>query len=340
MEQLFDTPAKEWIIDQICGKRDVAMIFGPSGGGKTFIAVDLMWAAIAGGSFADRFQVQDPLRVMYCAGEGVGGLGQRFREASFPWKKKIPGIDLGLFRYIETAPQLFDDGGDVSMADFIIDRKLHQEETGEGIDLMIVDTLHSAIDGADENATRDMGRVIKSAKRAAAELDCAVIVIHHSNKAQTGERGNTALRAAMDCIIEVRPGAMICSKLKDGEAWPSVRFDLIRGQQSARVEWAAVDESPGPGSHTTTTIPDGVAESEDERRAFEVLGAEAHGVWLTDEQVGEKCGRSGRAMRAALKSLTDRGLIAHRAGVPHRGVATWAKLPPRVDLGEGSNWLG
>ena len=119
------------------------------------------------------------------------------------------------------------------------------------LDLLVIDTMHSATLGADENSAQDMGRVLAMAKVAVRELGCTVLMLHHSNKAGTAERGSSALKGAMDAQIEVKPVAskfvMHCEKLKDGEQWKDQTFDLVAMGDSVRVWW---DEPGGelPGS--------------------------------------------------------------------------------------------
>ena len=244
---LLAMPPKEWLIAQIFGIGDIGMMFGPPGSGKSFIAIDLILAACAGKQWAGRFAVARPLTVAYCAGEGVSGLPQRFAAAAQHY-----GVDdLPNFSFFDSAPQLFmPERGSSATAEtierFIAEWQHPQHAgaaapTGRPLDLLIVDTLHSASVGADENSAQDMGRILQAIKSAARELGCAALLIHHSNKAGTGERGSSALRGAMDFMIEVKPAAgkfaIACAKLKDGAAWKPQTFDLVELGDSARVWW-------------------------------------------------------------------------------------------------------
>ncbi|RIK26713.1 MAG: hypothetical protein DCC55_39805 [Chloroflexi bacterium] len=237
LTDLLNRPDKEWLIDRIIGAGDSGMIYGPPGCGKTFGVIDLIFAACLGQRWAMRFDVLRPLTVCYCAGEGIGGLKERFKAAAAYYNVKdyLPG-----FYFSPLVPQLFQATGMDTMRRFIDEWKASDRPE---LDLLIIDTMHNATVGADENSAQDMGRALATMKLATTELGCAQFLVHHSNKAGTGERGSSALRGAMDVMIEVTKAAdkygIYCNKLKDGEAWKAQTFDLVavEGCDSVRVWW-------------------------------------------------------------------------------------------------------
>lgn len=252
MRALLTMPPKQWIINQLFGKGDLAMIYGPPGCGKTFVVVDMIFAACLGQQFAMRFDIPRPLNVAYCAGEGISGLPNRFAAAAeFYGQDDIPN-----FTFFAVTPQLYI-GDDALFATdirkFVDEWKQRQAEgEAEPLDLLVIDTLHSATAGADENSAKDMGIVLKLSKEAATELGCAVLLIHHTNKNGTAERGSSALRGAMDCMIEIkRPydtstkATMHCAKLKDGESWKDQTLDLVECGESVRVWWDLPSDEGG-----------------------------------------------------------------------------------------------
>jgi hypothetical protein len=234
---------KAWLIDQILGHGDLAMIYGAPGSGKTFVGLDLAFSAAMGKLWAGRFEVARSLTVAYCTNEGKSGLPQRLQAAgSYYNAGKLPNLYICM-----TAPQLFDTQDPCNAAKFIGEYAARQAAGKVApLDILILDTLHSVSYGAGENDTKDMGEVIKQAKRIAERLGCAIILVHHSNKAGTGERGSSALRGAMDCMIEVKEvgggRVMSCEKSKDGEKWKPQTFDLMAKDYSVRVEWGQIGE--------------------------------------------------------------------------------------------------
>jgi hypothetical protein len=235
---LINRPPKPWHVNQIFGPGDIGEIFGPPGSAKTFGVIDLVFSCCLGNMFARRFEVIRQLNVAYCAGEGLGGLPARFAAAAQHYGvDRLPG-----FTFFEAVPQLYDQDSADSIVRFIAEWKERQERgTAEPLDLLIIDTQHSATVGADENSAQDMGKVLGLAKLAIRELGCAVLLVHHTNKAGTGERGSSAMRGAMDFMLEFKPVAgkyaMSCEKLKDAAAWKPQTFDLVELGDSARVWW-------------------------------------------------------------------------------------------------------
>jgi hypothetical protein len=246
MADLIAMPAKEWLIDQICGRGDLVMIYGLPGCGKSFWTIDMMIASALGQQFARRFDVARPLNVAYTAGEGISGLPSRFQAAL----EHYGVTDVPNFTFFATTPQLYeseDIAFTTSITKFINEWQARQEAgQAQPLDLLVIDTLHSATAGADENSAKDMGIVLNLAKKATLELGCAVVLVHHTNKGGTAERGSSSLRGAMDCMIEIKrisenntntKAIMRCAKLKDGEAWKDQTFDLAAMGDSVRVWW-------------------------------------------------------------------------------------------------------
>lgn len=250
MRALLTMPPKQWIINQVLGKGDLGMIYGAPGCGKTFVVIDMIFAACLGQQFAMRFGVDQPLNVAYCAGEGISGLPNRFAAAAEFYENE----DIPNFTFFAVTPQLYtgeDVAFETNIRQFVSEWKGRQAEgQAEPLDMLVIDTLHSATAGADENSAKDMGLVLKLAKDAATELGCAVLLVHHTNKGGTAERGSSALRGAMDCMIEIRrisdtgtKAVMHCAKLKDDEAWKDQTLDLIESGDSVRVWWDLPSES-------------------------------------------------------------------------------------------------
>lgn len=258
-DDLMNMPEKEWLIDQVVGAGDVGMIYGAPGCGKTFVGINLIVSACIGSSWAGRFDIQRPLNVAYCAGEGVSGLPARFRAATEILRLDGSGhvTRLPNFTFFKTMPQLYTDDDPLSVVSIrqFVTEWIARQVLGNAapLDILFVDTMHTATTAADENSAKDMGKVLSLCRWAANELKCAVVLVHHSNKAGNAERGSSALRGAMDFMIEIRrisetsaKGLMHCAKLKDGEAWKDQTFDLhaVEDCGSVCVLW----DEPNDGS--------------------------------------------------------------------------------------------
>ncbi len=128
---------------------------------------------------------------------------------------------------------------------FCHERQAYQLANGvDALDLLIIDTLHTATVGADENSAQHMGKVLHSCRLAINKLGCAVLLVHHTNKSGLSERGSVALRCGSDFVIKIEKipdndthAVMSCEKLKDGERWANQNFSLQPQLESVYVSW-------------------------------------------------------------------------------------------------------
>jgi hypothetical protein len=253
LDAFVQRPPKQWLVDKTLGERDFVLLYGESGHGKTHVALDLMFACATGRMFADTFSVPRPLTVAYAAGEGIGGLPDRLRAVStFHGTTELP---LYIFTDI---PQLYqptgENGADMFLAAW-------QQLADEGLvpvtlDLLVLDTMHNATAGAEENSAKDAGIVQASMRRLRDALGCTVMLVHHAGKNGASERGSTAIRAACDTVLRSskhRSGyTLACEKLKDGETWPALSYDLVTVGTTGgvRVHWQG--EAPVTAKHANT----------------------------------------------------------------------------------------
>lgn len=247
--ELLAMPSKTWLLDQVFGTGDIGMIYGVPGCGKTFVIIDMIMRLCTGNQWASRFNVKRCLNVAYCAGEGIGGLRSRFAAIADHY-----GItSLHHFAFYPIPPQLYDDSAIATITHFCNEWKARQlAKEADALDVLIIDTLHTATIAADENSAQHMGKVLYSCRLAANNLGCAVLLVHHTNKSGSIERGSSALRGAMDFMIKIEKpsdasthAVMICEKSKDGERWKDKGFSLCPQVEygSVYVSW---DEPDNP----------------------------------------------------------------------------------------------
>lgn len=202
-------PAPEWIIKQVIPQAELAVLFGESGSGKSFMALD-MAMAIARGLPWRGLRVRQG-RVVYIAAEGAGGFRNRLQAYARHNELDLATLPFGV---IHAAPNLLmkDDALDVAKA--IV--------AGGKTSVVIVDTWAQTTAGGNENAGEDMGKALAHCKGIHRATGATVLLIHHAGKdASKGARGWSGLRAAADAEIEITrapAGRMMrTSKQKDGE---------------------------------------------------------------------------------------------------------------------------
>lgn len=205
------------IIERGC----TGQIFGPSGGGKTFIALD-MSCCIGTGSAWNGEPCEQGI-VIYFAGEGHAGLVRRGKA----WSLNNGSPDMSNIIISRTVITL--DAG--SIAKVIEETRGLEESSGRKAALIVIDTLARHIQG-DENSTRDMSEFVRAVDglRDAFPESSAVIVHHTGNDTEKSgrSRGSSALKAACDFEIQCDKGLLTFTKMKDGERPPPVEFKLVQ----------------------------------------------------------------------------------------------------------------
>lgn len=191
-DDLLNTPPLRWLVRGVVPAQGLACMYGASGSGKSFLALD-MCAAVAGG--AEWFDCRvTAASVAYVALEGEHGFRQRVNAWQQHHGRDIPNA----LRFVMQPFDLRNSDDMVELADAVI-------ASGGAGGLLIIDTLNRASGGADENSSKDMGEIIDAAKGLQAKLGGTVLLIHHSGKDATkGLRGHSSLHAALDAAVEVR----------------------------------------------------------------------------------------------------------------------------------------
>ena len=222
-QQALKRPAVAYLLDDFIPRGGMVMLYGRSGAGKTFLALN--WAA----------QIAERAPVIYLVTEGQRGFPERiaawqaFHERPMGWK----------MQFIFRAANLLDEG---EVGNLLTTARAIRPA------LLVFDTLANCIPGADENSAQDMSRLIRACQRIMGETGAAVLLIHHKTKTGGGERGSSALRAAMDVMVEVDEGdgglyTVSCAKAKDAAPFPDAHYRLQPAAESCvlvatdRAEW-------------------------------------------------------------------------------------------------------
>ena len=212
-------PAIPWIIKGVLPRGGMAMLFGPSGLGKSFVTLDLVLAVARGVPWFGCKTNQ--CGVLWVAAEGSGSLGSRLDAYE---KHHDINLDSVPFRAITAGVSLLH--GD---AWHIIEAVLERP----GIGLIVLDTLNKSMGGGDENDSVDMGKFLTAVGQIAEETGATVLVVHHAGKdAAKGARGHSSLKAAVDTELELKKDGeqrlLSISKSRDGEDGKVFAFELLK----------------------------------------------------------------------------------------------------------------
>lgn len=213
LEQLAD-PLVEGLIDQ----QSLAVIYGASNSGKTFVTLDIAYHIAAGRPWQGRETAKG--LVAYVAAEGGRGIYKRLAalDRRYAWEDVA-------FALIPCPIDLLNSRTDTK--DLIALIEDAAARFGREPRLIVIDTLSRALAGGDENASTDMGGFIKNVDRIREATKATMCVVHHTGKdAARGARGWSGLRGAIDTEIEIVDSVIKVSKQRDLDPIADLRFKL------------------------------------------------------------------------------------------------------------------
>lgn len=222
-DEFCEQPAPiEWVIKHWVQKESLCMIHGMSGGGKTFVCLDMLLHVAAGFTEWQGNKIM-PGNVVLLVGEGHHGI--RGRIAAWKAKYGVKKLNLWLSK---SGCDLNTKEGLRQVIESIRALKL------DSVAVIGVDTLHRFYAG-DENSAQDAKTMLDSCSILIREFSAAVVLVHHtgvSEEAQHRARGSSAWRGALDIEISIvpfskgTPGKVVQRKNKDAELAGQLGFVL------------------------------------------------------------------------------------------------------------------
>jgi putative DNA primase/helicase len=283
---------QSFILEPILARGSVALIYGPTGVGKSFAALGLALAAAGGGSFFG-WTAPRPYNVLYLDGEmSAEAVAGRLRLFGPP----PPSLRMWLAAEQE-GPQL-----DLSTEDGIV-RLMANWGT---VDLVVVDSLSSlaGVTHRDPERWSEMSWFLAFQQR----MGRAVVLVHHANR-EGALRGTSRRADAMDVIMALR-------RPRDWRPSDGARFEL-RLEKTRHQSGAAVV----PIEAQLRTGPDGRAEwhwhrggSAALRRAIPLLQQ-----GMSAEAVGKEIGVSPRTAYRLQREARERGWIVRASDYGSEG---------------------
>lgn len=212
--QVAALPPVTWLVKGELPQLGLSLLFGPTGGGKTFLALD----------YALRIAQQKP--VVYVAAEGAAGYAARLLAWTHHHKQSA-----GQLFFVCEAVNLLN-GGEVAAFIAAISPKAPA--------LVIFDTLARCMIGGEENGSRDMGLAVAACDKIKNAIGGAALLVHHPTKAGTTERGSGALKAACDQVIRLDniDGLLTvtCEKSKDATPFEARSLRLLPVETGRQTE--------------------------------------------------------------------------------------------------------
>jgi hypothetical protein len=222
--ELVAQPVADYLIKGLLPKRSLAMIYGESGSGKTFVVIDMLCAVALGTSWRGHRVKQ--AGVIYVAAEAQHSVGVRFKAYA-----RYHGVDLSEAP-IGIVPQSINLMGGRVDRDLLVKACNEMSARGFPVGLIVIDTLNRVMGGADENASDAMGTLITQVDAIKEATGATVFIVHHAGKDNSrGARGHSSLRAAVDAEFEVtrtgRVRSIKVTKSRDGADGVTYPVELI-----------------------------------------------------------------------------------------------------------------
>lgn len=179
-------PEPVWLIENVFVRDSVAMLYGPSGHYKSFIALHYAATVAMRGECA-----------FYVAAEGIA----RMARLDYPaWKlanaqeerlpifmqDRMPNATIEGFNYDEFAKSI----------------EAVAKAEGKAVGIVFLDTLNRAMLGLEENSAKDASILIEAADFLKRRLGCTIVLIHHTPKNGDEARGSGAWYANLDTVIK------------------------------------------------------------------------------------------------------------------------------------------
>lgn len=232
VSQLKNLPPPQLILPDLQIPSDsISCLYGASGAGKSYVAVDLVGTISQVGT------------AVYVAGEALSTLQPRVIAWEEAHKLELNQV------FIWPEPlNLLDTKSVIGFIDEILDLKPT---------LIVVDTLARCMPGADENSAKDMGIAVTNLDAIRRATKACILVVHHTGKSGADERGSTALRGACDTMIKLENNSdglitLKCDKSRISSGFEDVQLRLVGQGESAILRLSSrvtdeFDSNPSPG---------------------------------------------------------------------------------------------
>jgi hypothetical protein len=202
----------------------LTLIYGPSTAGKTFLAVDLLFALLLGRLWFGAKTLKCGL--LYVAREGEEGFINRIRAYLLNF---LDGSDLDLppHRIVTLSVNLgpSDDGSHVQRIIATVAEMNATSETKVGV--VVYDNMRAVAPGMRENFGEDIEAFYAKVREVATATSASPLILDNTGKdTDRGARGTQAKFDLADTVIEVEAGVWTVVKVRDGHPGTRHSFRL------------------------------------------------------------------------------------------------------------------
>jgi hypothetical protein len=216
---------RTWLVEGLLPEIGTAIMAGPWGSYKTFVAVDLAISLMCREFFAGR-QVNKRCGALFIAAEGAFEVPIRLQgayEASCDDGGALP------FARADQCPRLLDRNAlDTLEATARGASDRMRARYGLELGAIIIDTMAAAAGFDDENSNAEAQRAMGVLTALSQRFKCLALVVDHFGKtAETGTRGGSAKEGSADAVLAILAERDLSGNYRTLE-WRSGRFAVLR----------------------------------------------------------------------------------------------------------------
>ncbi len=213
-----------WAVKGLFPQKGLGLIYGASGAGKSFLALDLAAAIAEGRPWFGHRTTRAP--VIYLCLEGAAGFLGRIRA----WEASNGRALTELVGFVRESFNLLNQECVLELV-HAIGSFAKTVSADLGPPVIVIDTLNRAMPGADENGSSAMGAVLEACSLISEASGGLTLLVHHVGKdPERGARGHSSLIAAVDASLMVVRSAKgrfwEAKKVKDGMDGTRGDFEL------------------------------------------------------------------------------------------------------------------
>lgn len=234
----------DWLVAGYLEANCLSMMYGPSGGGKSFVALSL-GLAVARGTPWYGHKVKQGM-VIYVCGEGFEGLDRRAQAYIKHNKMTAEEADAVPFYRTMKRVDISDHESVAELAEVVAETQ--RLKGGGPVGMVQIDTFNRNMSG-DENTQKDVTLFFTNViEMIQMRFKCHVMVVHHSGHGMDRARGSSVMRATVDQEFYVRPEgkgslSFTCKKMKDADEPPTLMFDITSVTLIEETQFEAGDTS-------------------------------------------------------------------------------------------------
>lgn len=190
---------KEWIVQDFLARRNVTILAGQEGGGKSMLSQTITAACITGATetFGFHMPAGRPLRVLIVDVENVLMVDEDIDPSIVTERLQAYGMNEDNKHLVTiTGAQGFDLDSDSDAVDGILGDAVKNDHA---FDVVIFDSFRSLWITGSEN-TPAAGRVLLKYMRMAHKHDVAILVLHHQNKAGAAYSGHSSIGSTVSAL--------------------------------------------------------------------------------------------------------------------------------------------